>query len=435
SISSLRLKLIEKITGTTSFCRSEGAKRLMTHVFQHCPHNSINHNMAGTNRMYNERQLLDNETRMHFALEAANCGIWEWNLSTNQNTWSKEVWKLFGLTQNSIEPSYATWLHTTHPQDRVKFEKTVGDAVSKGTELKVEWRRVDRNGMKRWIMALGKPQYDVNGLITRYIGIVIDITEQKELELRLTHRICSLAQANKELESFSHSMVQELRMPLATMKIFSNILLDDYHNKFGAKGQGILDRISTCADMMKTLIDAILIIFKISHHKIEPQVVDVSSIAKSIIYELKDLEPERKVDAVIAEKLKIYGDPRLMKLALTNLITNAWKYSSKTQHTRIELGRLRQDGRDILYIRDNGAGFDGKFSDKLFAPYHRLLSESQFPGTGAGLAIVDKIIRRHNGQIWGENMPGKGTTFYFTIPGNPSDTAEMKIEHEKSKFA
>jgi light-regulated signal transduction histidine kinase (bacteriophytochrome) len=166
---------------------------------------------------------------------------------------------------------------------------------------------------------------------------------------------------------------------------------------------------------MAATIDDLLRLTGISREPLHRQQIDLSLIAKTVIHELRHTEPQRKVAIEIARTLPAFADNRLMTIALSNIIGNAWKYSSKNQDARIEVGILSAKNGNTFFVRDNGAGFDMRFVEKIFQPFQRLHSESQFPGTGIGLAIVQKIIHRHGGKIWAESEIGKGATFYFTL--------------------
>jgi light-regulated signal transduction histidine kinase (bacteriophytochrome) len=166
---------------------------------------------------------------------------------------------------------------------------------------------------------------------------------------------------------------------------------------------------------MDGLIEDMLSLSKISRQEMDLQKTDMSTIAGLVVNELRQAEPERKVDVVIAQDLKVTGDARLIHIALSNLIGNAWKYTSKIPVAKIEFGDLEKPGTKVYFIRDNGGGFDMALAHKLFAPFQRLHSESEFPGTGIGLAIVNRVIQRHGGRIWGESESGTGATFYFTF--------------------
>jgi PAS domain S-box-containing protein len=249
------------------------------------------------------------------------------------------------------------------------------------------------------------------------------LIERKRAEAELRRSSEELAAVNKELESFSYSVSHDLRTPLLAIKSFSSILLEDYSATLDAGGKDFLNRIAHGADKMSELIDDILGLAKISRHEMKPGEIDLGAIASSIINDLRQAEPERKVETVIAKELTAFGDARLMKIALSNLIGNAWKYSSKAPDARIEFGAMKKSDEKAYFIRDNGVGFDMTHSQKLFTPFQRLHSDNQFPGTGIGLAMVNKIIQRHEGRVWGEGETGKGATFYFTLTNDANKRA------------
>jgi PAS domain S-box-containing protein len=239
--------------------------------------------------------------------------------------------------------------------------------------------------------------------------------ELRQREEELKQRANDLVAANTELKTFSYSISHDLRAPLRAMKSFSSILLEDYSNTLDAVGKDLLIRIKSAADKMDDLIDDMLSLSKISRQEMNLQVIDMSSIAGMVVNELRQAEPERKVDVVIAQELKATGDARLIHIALSNLFANAWKYTKKTPAATIEFGAMEKSGKKVYFIRDNGVGFDMAQSHRLFTPFLRLHSESEFPGTGIGLAIVNRVIQRHGGCIWGKSEIDKGATFYFTL--------------------
>ncbi|MBD3315377.1 MAG: PAS domain S-box protein, partial [Chitinivibrionales bacterium] len=278
------------------------------------------------------------------------------------------------------------------------------------------WRQRTPNGTLRYLSANAGPILDRKG---RVVGCVVawrDVTEAKKSEEALRRRTEELAAANKELESFSYSVSHDLRAPLRTATGFSDFLLEDYGDVLDEEGKELVKRIKDSTAKMNALIDDLLSLSRISRQEIEYQEVDLSNMARAFIEELKRTNPERKVKIDIQEHLVVQGDPRLLDLALSNLLRNAWKYSGKTENPSIEFGAFERGEATAYYVRDNGAGFEPSQAEKLFAPFQRLHPESDFPGTGVGLAIVDRVIRRHGGRVWAEGQPGKGACFYFILP-------------------
>ncbi len=242
-----------------------------------------------------------------------------------------------------------------------------------------------------------------------------DVTERSRLEWLLRQRAEELAVANRELESFSYSVSHDLNAPLRTMQSFCEIVREDYGDKLDDTGRMYLDRIVDASRNMGELIDDMLMLSRVTRQELVRREVNVYGIASEIISELRSLEPERKVEMVMSADIKVNADRRLLKLALSNLIGNAWKYTSKQEYARIEIGAVEtQNGRE-LFVRDNGAGFDPKYKENLFLPFRRLHSKIEFEGSGIGLAVVQRVVDKHGGHIRAESEPGEGAAFCFTL--------------------
>ena len=222
--------------------------------------------------------------------------------------------------------------------------------------------------------------------------------------------------ANKELEAFSYSVSHDLRAPLRAIDGFSQALVEDEGDKLSADAQQHLARIRTAAQRMGELIDDLLRLSRVSRGDFTREAVDLTALATSVIRALREANPERSVEVVIADGVRASGDSRLLHIVLENLIGNAWKFTSKAEAPRIEFGMRDEAGERAFFVRDNGAGFDMKYATRLFGAFQRLHREVDFPGTGIGLATVQRIILRHGGRVWVEAEPGKGATFYFTLP-------------------
>jgi PAS domain S-box-containing protein len=225
----------------------------------------------------------------------------------------------------------------------------------------------------------------------------------------------ALKVANRELESFSYSVAHDLRAPLRGMSGFAQVLLDDYRDKLDEVGVDALNEIQGNAAKMAALIDALLSLSRVTRSALKPERVELGSIFQSIADRLKALEPKREVEMRSGEGLFAQLDPALAQTLLQNLVDNAWKFTSKSTQARVELGATSANGSRAFYVRDNGAGFDMAHAAKLFAPFQRLHSSDEFPGTGIGLATAQRIVHRHGGRIWAEGTPGGGATFYFTL--------------------
>jgi signal transduction histidine kinase len=239
--------------------------------------------------------------------------------------------------------------------------------------------------------------------------------ENAELGRQVTERTQELEAANKELEAFSYSVSHDLRAPLRIIDGFSQALLDDHAGQLDEKGRDCLRKVRAGAQRMGELIDDLLKLSRITSADLSRNHVDVSALARAVGEELKRKEPERRVSLLIREGLVAEADSRLMRIVLENLLGNAWKFTTKTGEPRIEIGAEQHDESAVFVVRDNGAGFDMIYAGKLFRPFQRLHRESDFPGTGIGLATVRRIIERHGGRVWAEGAPGRGASVYFTL--------------------
>jgi signal transduction histidine kinase len=225
----------------------------------------------------------------------------------------------------------------------------------------------------------------------------------------------SLSATNKELEAFSYSVAHDLRAPLRSIDGFSLALLEDCGDKLEEEAKDYLGRIRAAAKRMALLIDELLKLARISRGEVHYETVDLSAMATKIIAELKEREPQRQVETVVADAITAIADVSSIRAVLENLLANAWKFTGRQEDARVEFGVSREDGKQVYFVRDNGAGFDMNYAAKLFGVFQRLHSESEFPGTGIGLAIVQRVIHRHGGRVWAEGAVGKGATFSFTL--------------------
>ena len=238
---------------------------------------------------------------------------------------------------------------------------------------------------------------------------------REQLEQRVAERTTQLAAANKELEAFSYSVSHDLRAPLRSIDGFSQALLEEYGEQFDDTAKDYLTRARSASQRMSVLIDDLLSLSRVTRSEMRHEILDLTAMARSIGEELQKSDASRQVDFVIAEGLKVEGDPRLLRVAMDNLIGNAWKYTSRHASARIEIGCNGNNGDSAYFVRDDGAGFDPRYADRLFGAFQRLHGLADFPGTGIGLATVQRIIRRHGGDVWAEGEVEKGATFYFTL--------------------
>ena len=223
---------------------------------------------------------------------------------------------------------------------------------------------------------------------------------------------------NKELEAFSYSVSHDLRAPLRSIDGFSLALMEDYADKLDDQAVGYLGRIRAATQRMAQLIDDLIKLAYVTRSEMHTEPVDLSELANVVLAECRKAEPNRQVECVVQEHVVGFGDPILLRSVLENLLGNAWKFTSKREGARIEFASEQQDGHPVYLVRDNGAGFDMTYGEKLFGAFQRLHAASDFPGTGVGLATVQRIIHRHGGRVAAEGAEDKGATFSFTLENN-----------------
>lgn len=292
-----------------------------------------------------------------------------------------------------------------------------------GTMERVVQRRDGREILLRVVrLAL----FDPNGQPRCILGIAEDITEQRraereirrlnaELEQRVAERTTQLAAANKELESFCYSASHDLRAPLRAVEGFGAALAEDFKSLLPAEGQDYIARMRGAAQHMGRLIDDLLSLSRMTRAELKRAPVNLVEVANETIQRLRSGAPGRTVEWVLPAELMVSADPTLIRAVTQNLIENAWKFTGKKAAARIEIGALIQDGETVYFVKDNGVGFNMKYVQKLFVAFQRLHSPSEYPGSGIGLATVQKIIVRHGGRVWTEAQPNEGAVFYFTL--------------------
>jgi PAS domain S-box-containing protein len=288
-------------------------------------------------------------------------------------------------------------------------------------------------GLLRWFSVSGKPVFGTDGRFLGYRGTGKDITERKaaelalarlnrELEQRVAERTVELEQINRELEAFCYSISHDLRAPLRAINGYATILEEALATRLSDEEHQHFGRIVKNSVRMGELIDDILEYSRVTRDALTRQEVDLDALARGVVAELAETYPAALVE--VARLPCVEGDPTMLRQVYQNLIDNALKYSSKCEAPRVEIGVLLQDGKRVFYVQDNGAGFDMRFAGKLFGVFQRMHPESQFHGTGVGLAIVKRVIERHRGTVWAEAEPGKGACLYFTLESSAGGRAQ-----------
>lgn len=300
------------------------------------------------------------------------------------------------------------------------------DAINAGREWEGDLLNMSKEGKSYWERVKMSPLRNPAGTVVRFVKIGEDITDRKrmeeeirklngELEYRVIQRSALLEASNKELDDFCDAVSHDLRGPLSRLQGFSHVLFEECASSLDPQGKLYIERINQTSRELKRIVDALLKLSQLTRRGITHQNVGLSGIARSVAEGLKNAEPERRVEFVIAPDVFVKGDAALLRVVLENLFGNAWKFTGKHQKARIEFGVARTDYKSVYFVRDDGAGFDMKYGNKLFKPFQRLHNPDEFPGEGLGLASVQRIIQRHGGRIWVEGEVEKGATFYFTL--------------------
>ncbi len=276
-------------------------------------------------------------------------------------------------------------------------------------------KRPDANLLARHdeVGALAR-EYD--GLLDRLAHSYHDLqNEEQRLRLMVEERTRKLQQSNQELEAFSYSVSHDLRAPLRSIDGFCHALLEDYSDCLDQTGREYLARVRNGSQQMARLIDDLLSLSRVTRTDLNWKTVNLSKLVEASVAKLREQNPQREVKTAIAGGISVEGDATLLAVVIDNLVGNAWKYTGKTEQAAIEFGAKSMPPETAYFIRDNGAGFDMAYADKLFGTFQRLHRADEFEGTGVGLATVRRVVERHNGRIWAEAKPGRGATFYFTL--------------------
>ena len=330
---------------------------------------------------------------------------------SNQDGYFTRLSPSFAILGHDLEDILARpVLELVHPDDKAATQAAFDQLAPESPTVNFENRYRCKDGSYRWLSwASGR---DATGTI---FSMARDITEAKRSHEALIRAKDAVQHANRELESFSYSVAHDLRAPLRSIDSFSQALLEDYVEQLDATGKRYLTFIRESARDMAQLIDDLLGLSRVTLGAMRTETVDLSGLARAATLRLQAAEAERDVEIVIQDGLTNEGDPRLLRIALDNLIGNAWKFTAKCSKARIELGASIDHGQLVYFVRDNGAGFDMALAKNLFGVFQRLHSAHDFEGTGVGLATVQRVIARHGGRVWGTGEVDRGATFYFTL--------------------
>ena len=386
------------------------------------------------------RRLAESERQLSGAQRIAHLGSWQRNIATGAMNWSDELYRICGLDPGSIQATYRDFLERFHPDDRDSIGRALNDALAAVRTPDHHFCRIVRpDGSQRIVRVEAETLPDAAGLPETVIGTCHDVTELKQaeeqvrsltedLERRVIQRTSLLQASISELESFSYFVSHDLRAPVARLEGFCRALLEDC----GVCGNGgcrqYAERAERVVRQIKQIMDAFNSLTHYARCALAITDVDLSAVVRRIAAGFMQSEPDRVVEFAITDHLQVKGDASLLQTALEHLIGNAWKFTSKRSAARIEFGQADRGGAAAYFVRDNGAGFNMKYVDKLFKPFQTIHTPGEYTwsGTAIGLATVHSIILRHGGRIWAEGEVDKGATFYFTLEENPESGTYLK---------
>lgn len=364
------------------------------------------------------------EDLLHKSNSLARIGSWEVDLLKGTVYWN-DITREIHEAESSFVPDLATGINFyKEGPGRDLITQKVKEAIELGKPWDEELEIITAKNNVRWIRTIGEAEFE-DGKCIRIYGSFQDINERKkaeeklaelnaELELKVKKRTEQLEEANRELEAFSYSVSHDLRAPLRAINGYAKMLEEDYGSLLDSNGKRLIGIVRENARQMGQLIDDLLSFSRIGRKELEKSMINLDQMARIIAEEINVIQPSATI--TIASLHPVWGDRTLIKQALFNYLSNAVKYSSKVENPKVEVTSTIEDNSIIVSVRDNGTGFDKTYAHKLFQVFQRLHRQEEFEGTGVGLAIVARIIQKHDGKTWAEGEPGKGATFYFSLP-------------------
>lgn len=375
-----------------------------------------------TERKQAEAALREAEERLRLLVEGVkDYAIYMLDPAGNIASWNAGAKRIKGYDSEEVLGQHFSRFYTAEDLRRGKPELEIKTAAETGRYEEEGWR-VRKDGTTFWANVVLTAVRDEAGQLRGFAKVTRDVTDRKraeddikELNRALRQHATQLEAANKELEAFCYSVSHDLRAPLRSIDGFSQALLEDYAGALDEEGRDSLCRVRAATQRMGQLIDDLLNLSRVTRAEMAHETVDLSAMAREVTEELRRTDPDRAVEFVVADGIVVEADPRLMRVVLNNLLANAWKFTGKVPGARVEFGCAGVNGSRAYFVSDNGAGFDMAYAAKLFGVFQRLHAMDEFPGTGVGLATVQRIVHRHGGRVWADGQIGRGATFSFTL--------------------
>lgn len=374
------------------------------------------------------KELLEIERRLTEAQRIAHLGNWELDLKTNKLWFSDEVYNIFGfnpeeltleLDLQKLEITYDVLLNTiVHPDDKELLDKAFKEALKGEKQYDIDHRIMLPNGEERIIHEQAELIFDENRIPIKMSGTTQDISDRKKTEKKLKELIQELKRSNEELKQFAYVASHDLQEPLRTIASFTQLLERRYKGKFDSDADEFMDYIVEAAKRMQNLINDLLQYSKVMKDRCEFKSVDMEIILKETLFNLRGAIKETKAEITHDPLPEVIGDKNQLTQLFQNIISNSLKFRKENESPRIHISAEKntQEDKYVISIADNGIGMEQQYADRIFKIFQRLHTMDEYDGTGIGLAISKRIIERHNGEIWVESSPGKGSTFYFTLP-------------------
>jgi len=384
-----------------------------------------------TTRKLVEEKLRFQEELLRETGHIAKVGGWSFEVATGAAFWTDEVARIHDLDP-ALSNSKSIGLGYYRPESRVQIEAAMQEAVRRGTPYDLELEITSAKGARKWVRTIAHPMME-HGKVTRLHGSFQDITDRKsadekirqlnaELEQRVVERTAQLKTSNaeleatnRELEAFSYSVSHDLRTPVRAIDGFSQAVLEDFGPLLPPDGRRHLETIRRSAQHMGALIDDLLAFAQLKRQELTKRPIDTVKLVSSALDELGAPWPKRQVELRMGDLPVCSGDPALLKQVWINLLSNALKYTGRREKAVVEIGCQDVHGADVFFVRDNGTGFDMRYANKLFGVFQRFHRAEDYEGTGVGLAIVQRIVQRHGGRVWGDAAVDRGATFHFTL--------------------